>query len=822
MKKNLLCIVAMLLVFGSLAVNAKTQVKVGLTSWATSVYYDDFVITDPDGKVLFQDNFSGQGLSWTGNSAWKREDGHLVRKDVNASMPMTFCNVALGDDFDVRLKARKLDGKEGFIIVIDYDNGNKQTLVNLGGFDNEQFLLQHFKGSRQTKEYVTKGSVSSSCYYDGKRDPQVYDIHLKVRKGKVYSCFLDDVPAILTEKAFKEFEERVKSSGTSLYYAYAEAVYNFRGSTQPRNIAIDYYKKALDAGDNRAYIDYAVVARKDLHAKAKDIEKYRVKAAELGSIWAYWNLAYEFYEDHMYADAAKYFAMAAEQPFEWQRVCDYILRHKPISYRTNLGYTYTDFTEKYPDAHYAYEYARYRLGLEENYPPLEQSVPQNSAFALKKLVELADQGVYNTLTRSFRYLWTGEMSNLPKNRQKAVELLDKNPNEKQVNILRAIAKGAGLYEGNISLETYKRAWNEADYNVRSLIDSEIQAGNPEAAACKFFNDRDPLTKMLDAGNKRAAELVVQLLEGHGGEGNEQLLAKAGVKTGHDKGADDIQKLNAVYAEIDSLARGLKTGEMPFMNYYLQLYKFYEKHPESDKHGYLEKAKPLQNFITISEAMNVRDYQPDNFWYYKIENSGPFGMIKTDYGPKWVSRDEDFRKIDEAIALCKTKLTDKKYGKLFQRYKLRLEQKQKVLKENLRKGEASYEKALAEYRAEQAKKSGYSGSSSSSRSSNSSSTNSSSNSTKSGDSYSCKVHLHFSDGDKVYKGHIIVYFKGLLSPKKEFYTDTKGNATITWSDSQGNEIEAITLNANVGFNDRYTKEGLSLKNGGDYTICMDCK
>ena len=128
MKKNLLCIVAMLLVFGSLAVNAKTQVKVGLTSWATSVYYDDFVITDPDGKVLFQDDFSGHGLSWSGNSAWKREDGHLVRKDVNASMPMTFCNVALGEDFDVRLKARKLDGKEGFIIVIDYDNGNKQTL----------------------------------------------------------------------------------------------------------------------------------------------------------------------------------------------------------------------------------------------------------------------------------------------------------------------------------------------------------------------------------------------------------------------------------------------------------------------------------------------------------------------------------------------------------------------------------------------------------------------------------------------------------------------------------------------------------------------
>ena len=67
--------------------------------------------------------------------------------------------------------------------------------------------------------------------------------------------------------------------------------------------------------------------------------------------------------------------------------------------------------------------------------PLERSVSQNNAFALRKLVELADQGAKNTLARSFKYLWTGEKSNLPKNRQKAVALLDKNPNDKHVNVL---------------------------------------------------------------------------------------------------------------------------------------------------------------------------------------------------------------------------------------------------------------------------------------------------------------------------------------------------------------------------------------------------
>ena len=91
--------------------------------------------------------------------------------------------------------------------------------------------------------------------------------------------------------------------------------------------------------------------------------------------------------------------------------------------------------------------------------PLERSVSQNSAFALRKLVELADQGAKNTLAISFKYLWTGEKSNLPKNRQKAVALLDKNPNDKHVNVLRAIAKGAGLSDGNIPLEACRRLPN---------------------------------------------------------------------------------------------------------------------------------------------------------------------------------------------------------------------------------------------------------------------------------------------------------------------------------------------------------------------------
>ena len=94
---------------------------------------------------------------------------------------------------------------------------------------------------------------------------------------------------------------------------------------------------------------------------------------------------------------------------------------------------------------------------------------------------------------------------------------------------------------------------------------------------------------------------------------------------------------------------------------------------------------------------------------------------------------------------------------------------------------------------------------------------------SGNKYSCRVQLVFENGEKVYNGSCKAYFKGFLNTaSQEFETDSEGNATITWPDGKGEIINSIFLEANIGFNVRYTKNGLKLENGGKYTICMDCE
>ncbi len=111
-------------------------------------------------------------------------------------------------------------------------------------------------------------------------------------------------------------------------------------------------------------------------------------------------------------------------------------------------------------------------------------------------------------------------------------------------------------------------------------------------------------------------------------------------------------------------------------------------------------------------------------------------------------------------------------------------------------------------------------SSSSRDEESSSDSSSSDTEE---TYSCRVHLTFSDGKPVYEGSGIAYFKGILNTSRQRYeTDDKGYATITWPKSKGKVIDTLTLDRKIMFHDVHTVDELNLVDGGRYEICMDCK
>ena len=205
MKKGFRTISALaVLVLLAVQVNARTiEHKIVLSSYETSVAYADLKVVDENGNIIFQDNFSGKNKkNWKGDwkfesKYWKYQDGWFVQTDTLYSTHMMICQVPVQtNNFDIYVKAKKLGGKEGFII--GYGGPRK---VNIGGWGNTKHSLMYsFSGANMLD---SEGSINTG---------QEYIIHISVR-GYNTICYLDDKLIVLqTEDAQETVDFILKHS----------------------------------------------------------------------------------------------------------------------------------------------------------------------------------------------------------------------------------------------------------------------------------------------------------------------------------------------------------------------------------------------------------------------------------------------------------------------------------------------------------------------------------------------------------------------------------------------------------------------------------
>jgi alpha-L-arabinofuranosidase len=108
----------------------------GFGSWSTSVEFKDIKLTESgkavnldlnqsiakNGKWTFDQNVLSQTSSETGTK--------YILKDVRSN------------DYTLECKARKLDGKEGFLVYFGMSGGTEGYLYNIGGWNNQKTVLQ--------------------------------------------------------------------------------------------------------------------------------------------------------------------------------------------------------------------------------------------------------------------------------------------------------------------------------------------------------------------------------------------------------------------------------------------------------------------------------------------------------------------------------------------------------------------------------------------------------------------------------------------------------------------------------------------------------
>jgi alpha-L-arabinofuranosidase len=154
--------------------------RVGIGTYQTAAEFKDVRVTRA-GENLFTSDFSSEARGWsTERGTWAVKDGAFQQADSRA-----IAWARVGDpawsDYIVTLKARKLSGREGFIIAVRELNGNTRVQWNLGGWGNQSHGIQSMLGGQEQIVMQTSGSIETGHWYD-----------LKIElKGAKLDCYLD-------------------------------------------------------------------------------------------------------------------------------------------------------------------------------------------------------------------------------------------------------------------------------------------------------------------------------------------------------------------------------------------------------------------------------------------------------------------------------------------------------------------------------------------------------------------------------------------------------------------------------------------------------
>jgi alpha-L-arabinofuranosidase len=148
---------------------------IGVGTWNTAAEFKDIRV-EKDGQVLYSSDFSKGVDQWKSDGGdWSVVDGAYRQGDEAVGLSY------LGDEnwtgYTVTLKARKISGPEGFLIVFGHKGGDKYWW-NVGGWGNREHAIEF--DQTDVGGHVP-GSVETGRWYD-----------LKVQvNGRRIQCFLD-------------------------------------------------------------------------------------------------------------------------------------------------------------------------------------------------------------------------------------------------------------------------------------------------------------------------------------------------------------------------------------------------------------------------------------------------------------------------------------------------------------------------------------------------------------------------------------------------------------------------------------------------------
>jgi alpha-L-arabinofuranosidase len=155
---------------------------VGVGTWATQAQFKDVQVTH-NGQTLYQNDFTTGAADWkSSGGAWRVQTG-VMSQTSDAENVRTFVGDPQWTDYTYRVKARKLRGREGFLILFHVQDTENYLWWNVGGWGNTRTVLERAtNGAKAEIGNVTNMSVETGRWYD---------VRIEVQ-GRNIRCYLDD------------------------------------------------------------------------------------------------------------------------------------------------------------------------------------------------------------------------------------------------------------------------------------------------------------------------------------------------------------------------------------------------------------------------------------------------------------------------------------------------------------------------------------------------------------------------------------------------------------------------------------------------------
>lgn len=148
--------------------------SIGLGSWLTQVDYSNVIVKNSSNTTLFSDQFA-TASNWTPTSGTWSVSGGVYAQTSTATDCRSISAAITDTTYTYSVKARKISGSEGFLIIFGYKDANNFYWWNIGGWGDTQHAIEQCIGGNKSTLTAVAGSVNTN---------QIYDIRIEVSKTK--------------------------------------------------------------------------------------------------------------------------------------------------------------------------------------------------------------------------------------------------------------------------------------------------------------------------------------------------------------------------------------------------------------------------------------------------------------------------------------------------------------------------------------------------------------------------------------------------------------------------------------------------------------